>query len=260
MTDAKIRCTLVYRIDASVGSTPSVSMLAKYDFSSDYEAHAGAASEGALYAGRGNYGDAVTMVLKNDPPGAGAEVGAIGGFKVVQSDAHQVVYGGDSDGVCLAVVTGLRYPSRVATQMLTETYSEYNRTLGDKAKSAAPNSLNKQSKPILAKFCNKFSDVQSVDKASALIGKVEGVKVQMQDNIASMLQNMEKTEAISDQANHLNEQASVFKKKSGDLQRQMKCKNMKMTLIIVALIVGVLLLILVPMITKAKKASDASNN
>ena len=71
----------------------------------------------------------------------------------------------------------------------------------------------------------------------------------MQDNIASMLQNMEKTEAISDQANHLNEQASVFKKKSGDLQRRMKCKNMKMT----AIIVGVLLLILVPMITKAKK-------
>ena len=71
----------------------------------------------------------------------------------------------------------------------------------------------------------------------------------MQDNIASMLQNVEKTEAISDQANHLNEQASVFKKKSEDLQRRMKCKNMKMT----AIIVGVLLLILVPIITKAKK-------
>ncbi len=100
MTDAKIRCALVLRIDAAVGSTPTVSLLAKYDFISDYEAHEGAASEGALYAGRGNYGDAVTMVLKNDPPGAGAEVGAIGGFKVVQSDAHQVVYGGDQDGIC----------------------------------------------------------------------------------------------------------------------------------------------------------------
>jgi hypothetical protein len=75
-------------------------MLAKYDFVSDYEAHEGAASEGSLYAGRGNYGDAVSMVLKNDPPGAGSEVGAFGGFKVVQSDAHQVVYGGDSDGIC----------------------------------------------------------------------------------------------------------------------------------------------------------------
>ena len=100
MTDAKIRCALVYRIETAVGSTSGVTLLAKYDFISDYEAHEGAASEGSLYAGRGNYGDAVSMVLKSDPPGAGAEVGAIGGFKVVQSDAHQVVYGGNSDGLC----------------------------------------------------------------------------------------------------------------------------------------------------------------
>jgi hypothetical protein len=134
-----------------------------------------------------------------------------------------------------AIVTGLRYPSRVATQMLTECYGEYMKELGEKTRSAAPNSLN---------------------KASALIGKVEGVKVQMQDNIASMLQNMEKTEAISDQANQLNEQASVFKKKSTDLKRQMKCKNLKMTLIIVGLIVGILLVILVPLISRARKSSD----
>jgi len=100
MTDNKIRCALVFRIDSALGSTPSVALLAKYDFIADYEAHEGAASEGSLYAGRGNYGDAVAMVVKSDPPGAGAEVGAIGGFKVVQSDAHQVVYGGDSDGIC----------------------------------------------------------------------------------------------------------------------------------------------------------------
>jgi vesicle-associated membrane protein 7 len=160
----------------------------------------------------------------------------------------------------LAVVTGLRYPSRVATQMLTETYTDYIPALGEKAKSALPNSLNKASKPILTRFCQKYSDVQSVDKASALIGKVEGVKVQMQDNIASMLQNMEKTEDISDQANHLNEQASVFKKKSTDLKRHMKCKNLKMTLIIAGLILGILLIILVPMIQKAKKASSEKDD
>jgi hypothetical protein len=140
--------------------------------------------------------------------------------------------------------------------MLTETYGEFSKVLGEKAKSAPPASLNKSSKPILTKMCQKYSDVASVDKASALIGKVDGVKVQMQDNIASMLQNMEQTEVISDQANQLNEQASVFKKKSTDLKRQMKCKNMKMTLIIVGLIVGVLLVILVPLISKAKKSSS----
>lgn len=107
MTDDKIRSTLVFRIDNTLGSSASVSLLAKYDFAADYEAHEGAASEGALYVGRGNYGDAVSMVVKSDPPGTGAEVGTIGGFKVVQSDAHQVVYGGDSDGICKCLVRWL---------------------------------------------------------------------------------------------------------------------------------------------------------
>jgi vesicle-associated membrane protein 7 len=256
MSDDKIRCTLVYRLDSGVGSTPGVTCLAKYDFISDYEAHDGAVTEGALYAGRGNYGDAVSMVLKSDPPGAPSGVGSIGGFKVVQSDQHQVVYGGDSDGLCFAVVTGLRYPSRVATQMLTEIYEEFSKTLGEKAASAAPNSMNKSSKSILSKYCQKYEDVRNVDKASSLMDKVEIVKGQMQDNIASMLQNMEKTEAISTQADQLNEQASVFKKKSNDLRRQMKWKNMKMTAIIVLLIVGILLVILIPLIKKAKKSEE----
>lgn len=260
MTDNKIRSVLVYRIDAALGDTPSVSMLAKYDFSSDYEAHAGAATENTLYAGRGNYGEVVTQILKNDPPGAGAEVGNIGGFKFVQSDVLQVLYGGNSDGICMAVVTGLRYPSRVATQMLTELYTEYYKAHGSKVTSALPNSLNKSSKPILKKMCVKYSDIQSVDKASAIIGKVEGVKVQMQDNIASMLNNMEKTESISDQANQLNDQASVFKKKSTDLKRQMKCKSLKMSLILGALVLGVLLVFIVPLIGKAKKATEDEEN
>ena len=156
-------------------------------------------------------------------------------------------------------MTGLRYPSRVATQMLTECYGEYSEKLGGEVKDAATNSLNRKSKPILTKFCKKYDDVNNVDKASALIGKVDGVKVQMQDNIATMLQNMEQTEAISDQASQLNEQASVFKKKSTDLKRQMKCKNLKMTIIVGVLVVGILLIILLPLISKAKKATSSSD-
>jgi vesicle-associated membrane protein 7 len=155
-----------------------------------------------------------------------------------------------------AVVTGLRYPSRVATQMLTEIYDEFSKTLGQKAASAAPNSMSKSSKPLLSKYCQKYGDVRSVDKASALMDKVDIVKGQMQDNIAAMLQNMEKTEAISTQADQLNEQASVFKKKSTDLRRQMKWKNMKMTAIIVLLITGILLVILIPLLKKAKKSEE----
>ena len=91
--DTKLRGALVYRLDES----PTV--LAKLDFASQYESHGGSASD--LYGGRDeSYAEAVAQVMENDPPGGLAEQGAIGGFKVVQSDQHQVVYGADADGIC----------------------------------------------------------------------------------------------------------------------------------------------------------------
>lgn len=97
MSDKKLRCALVYRLDD--GNTVT---LAKYDYASQYESHGGASSdETALYGGKDkSYAEAVAQVIANDPPGGLTEAGQIGGFKVVQSDQHQVVYGADSDRVC----------------------------------------------------------------------------------------------------------------------------------------------------------------
>ena len=36
----------------------------------------------------------------------------------------------------------------------------------------------------------------------------------------------------------------------------MKCKNIKMTIILVSLVVGILIIVLVPLILKAKKAAE----
>jgi len=258
MSDDKLRCALVYRIDASLGS-PVTTLLAKYDHASDYESHGGAV-DGSLYGGRDeSYAEAVGMVITNDAPGQG-ENGSIGGFKVVQSDAHQVIYGADSDGICIAVIAGLRYPSRVGTQMLNELHKEFKPQFGEEAKTASANTMTTKSKSILKKVCKKYSNLEQVDKASALTGKIDDVKVQMQDNIASMLNNIEKTEAVSSQADQLSEQASVFKKKSTELKKQMKCKNLKMTLILIAIVTGILIVILVPMIMRAKKGSSNDEN
>jgi len=96
MTDNKLRCALAYRLESAGNPT----ILAKYDHASQYETHGGS-PEASLYGGRdGKYADAVAIVIGNDPPGGLAEAGQIGGFKVVQSDQHQVVYGADSDGIC----------------------------------------------------------------------------------------------------------------------------------------------------------------
>jgi hypothetical protein len=94
MSDQKLRCALAYRIDP--GNTV---VLAKFDHAAQYESHAGADS--GIYGGRDkDYAEAVAAIIGNDPPSGLAESGTIGGFKVVQSDQHQVVYGADADRIC----------------------------------------------------------------------------------------------------------------------------------------------------------------
>mmetsp|Transcript_21106 Transcript_21106/g.44009 ORF Transcript_21106/g.44009 Transcript_21106/m.44009 type:complete len:285 (-) Transcript_21106:273-1127(-) len=272
MSDSKLRCVLIYRLEGASTSDSSgggegialtnlspgatATLLAKYDHASEYDSHGGSSAGGGLYGDKEkNYADAVGMVVGGDPPGGVSEEGVIGGFKVVQSDMHQVVFGADSDGLCIAVVTGLKYPSRTAISLLTELHPPYSSQFSLQAKSATTNALSKKSKSLLKQYCKKYDDSTKVDKASALNSKVEGVKVQMQDNIAAMLQNTEQAESLAERSNQLNEQANVFQKKSKDLRKQMRCKNIKMTIILVSLVVGILIIVLVPLIMKAKKAA-----
>lgn len=249
MSDTKLRCALAYRLD----NGPPL-LLAKYDHASQYESHGGASTdEAALYGGKDKtYAEAVGRVIENDPPSGLAEAGSIGGFKVVQSDQHQVVYGADADGICLGVITGLGYPSRVAIQMLQELYKAFMDKCGAEAKTCGAGALTKKAKQVLTDACNKYDDLNKVDKAAAVLGKVDEVKSSMQSNIADMLKNTEKAESLAEKSDQLNEQASVFKKKSGDLRKQMACKNLKMTLILGGVVLIILIVILAPLIARLK--------
>lgn len=87
--ESALRCVLVYRIEKDGKAV----CLAKYDHT--YEASGGAVS------GRDEaFAEAVQGIISNDPPTGISESNKIGGFKVVQSDEHQVTYGCDKDGIC----------------------------------------------------------------------------------------------------------------------------------------------------------------
>jgi len=248
MSDSRIRCALVFNL--ADGAT----LLTKLDYASKSEG-------GDLYGSKEkDFAVAVAAVVRKDPPGSGAEAGTLGGFKVVQSDMHQLVYGADKDGVCCAVIAGVKYPSRIAIKMLNELYGQFTEKYGSKIANSAANSFTRKSKSMLTAICKKYDDLKNVDKASALIGKVDGVKNQMQTNITQMLQNTDKADSIAQQSEQLNEQANVFKKKSTVLKKQMRCKNLKTTIILVSIVVGILLIILVPLITKMMKARAAQGN
>ena len=162
----------------------------------------------------------------------------------------------DNENEGLALVTGLKYPSRTAIQMLADLHPPYSEQFHLQFKAATTGALTKKSKSLLSQHCKKYDDSSKVDKASALNIKVDAVKGQMQDNIAAMLKNTEQAESLAERSNQLNEQANVFQKKSKDLRKQMRCKNIKMTIILVTLVVGILVIVLVPLIMRAKKAAE----
>lgn len=123
---------------------------------------------------------------------------------------------------------------------------------GSNAKTAAANSLTKKAKNTLKDACAKYDDLSKVDKASTLLGKVDDVKSSMQSNIANMLKNTEKAESLAEKSDQLNEQASVFKKRSTSLKQQMAWKNLKMTLLLGGLVIVILIVILAPVINALK--------
>merc|ERR1719245_2481187 len=108
----------------------------------------------------------------------------------------------------------------------------------------------------MSAFCKKYESPDNVDKTHKVLKQVDVVKVQMQDNIAGMLKNTEAAESLEAKSSQLNEQASVFKKRSKDLKKQMQWKNLKMTLILGGIILAIILAITVPLIKKAKKIAS----
>ncbi|KAL3932138.1 MAG: hypothetical protein SGBAC_010990 [Bacillariaceae sp.] len=245
MSDSALRCVLVYRLEKSGEAT----CLAKYDHT--YEASGGAGSGGRDDA----FSEAVQGIIGNDPPTGISESNKIGGFKVVQSDQHQVTYGCDKGGVCCAVITGNAYQSRVAIGCLNELYTDFMAKFSNNVKTSAANSLSKKSKSILKAVSEKYENPSKVDKTSKVLGQVDAVKGQMQSNIANMLKNTEKAESLNEKSNQLNEQASVFKKRSTDLKKQMRWKNLKMTLLLAAVCIAIACAIIIPLVSKAKSIS-----
>jgi CHASE3 domain sensor protein len=137
--------------------------------------------------------------------------------------------------------------------MLQELYAEFTGKFGADAKTATTDVFTKKAKDMLKETCAKYDDLSKVDKTSSILGKVDEAKASMQSNIANMLKNTEQAETLAEKSDQLNEQASVFKKRSTDLRKQMACKNLKMTLILGGLVIIILVAILVPLIKNAKK-------
>lgn len=163
----------------------------------------------------------------------------------------------DDENRVYSCVTDKEYPARIAFAMLEEMQTKFLTKVGDKALTAREGSLTRTMKSSFSDLCIKYDDIRNVDRMAAVQDKVDVVKTTMQDNIQQMLSNEERLDQISQNAEGLNEQAKVFQNRSSALRRQMRCKAIKMWLLLAFVVIVLLIIIIVPV---AKHAQNNSSN
>jgi hypothetical protein len=118
--------------------------------------------------------------------------------------------------------------------------SQFVAKVGDKAVTAKDRALDKQCSALMLRICQKYDNLAEVDKLASVARKVDTVKLVMQENVDAALQNCVKLESIEKAAEELQQQAGVFKRNANELKNKMWWKNMKMRMIIAAIVLVIL--------------------
>jgi hypothetical protein len=174
-------------------------------------------------------------------------------FTVANSNAWHLI--ADDMGLIYVLICAINYPQRCAHSCLEELQRTFVAKAGEKATSAKERQLDRQCGDLLQKICRKYDDLAAVDKLSSVSQKVESVKLVMQDNIDIALQNCVKLESIGKAAEELQQQAGVFKRNAQELKKRMWWKNLKMKLLLAAIIliiIGIIAAVIAVMVEKDK--------
>ncbi|KAG0002115.1 Vesicle-associated membrane protein [Entomortierella chlamydospora] len=106
-----------------------------------------------------------------------------------------------------------------------------------------PYAMNEFSKTI-AKQMDYFSTNPEADRIKQVQGEIEQVKDVMVHNIERVLERGERIELLVDKTDNLNHQAYAFKKRSTALKRAMWWKNIKLMMVLTAVIIFLVYIII----------------
>lgn len=117
------------------------------------------------------------------------------------------------------------------------------------------NSGKKSLKSLVDSFQGKTDIIQDLNN------DIEGVKIELRENINKQIANNEQSEDLSRKAESLKNSANDFKGNANNLQKKTCIQNCKWNIILAVIIIAVLLAIIVPIIVNANSGStDSSDN
>jgi hypothetical protein len=201
----------------------------------------------------------VTQVIEQ--PTMNMQPGKHYSFDVGRTQAWHLI--SDNLGIIYVLICTPTYKANCAYQCLEELQRQFSLQVGDKATSAGTEQYSGLCRNMMTILCNKYNDLRNVDKLAAVAKKVENVKIVMQENVDQALQNCVKLESIEKQSEELQREAGVFKKTAGDLKNKMRCKEIRLKLIIafvILAILGTIIGVIVYMVNKNKAAATPASN
>lgn len=172
-------------------------------------------------------------------------------FYTFELGMHAMHFRGDSGGRIYFMVTLPDYPPRVASRALERLQSTFldENNAGDFDR-ATPDGLSKKNKRTFKALVEEFEDFEGEDHLTDLQSKVDGITNTMQSNLQRALSNHESITTLETESDMLSQHAKLFNKQSRDLHRHMRCKNIKVTIIIVLVVTAVLAAFIVPFAVK----------
>lgn len=148
------------------------------------------------------------------------------------------------NGLTYCVVADESVGRQVPMAFLERIKDELSNYGGGKAATAPANSLNRDFGPKLKEnmqYCvDHPEELSKIAKVKAQVSEVKGV---MMENIEKVLDRGEKIELLVDKTEGLHNEAQDFRNKGTGLRRKMWLQNMKIKLIVLAVLIALILVI-----------------
>ncbi|XP_026456746.1 vesicle-associated membrane protein 724-like [Papaver somniferum] len=149
------------------------------------------------------------------------------------------------DGYAYCVVAKETVGKHVSIAFLERVRADFKKRYGGgKADTAIAKSLNKEFGPAMKEhMCYIIEHADEIGKLSKVQAQVSEVKSIMIENIDKVVDRGEKIDILSEKAADLNSNAQEYKKKGTQLRRKLWYQNMKIKLVVLAVLLILVLII-----------------
>jgi len=150
-----------------------------------------------------------------------------------------------NDGIAFLCMAEEGFGRRIPYAFLEDIKNEFFATYGTAALNAVAYEYDTEFSRRMQEKMEYFSNNPNADAINRVRGGIADVKNVMIENIEKVLERGERFELLVDKTSQLGQEAFIFKKEARRLKQQMRWKNMKMTLIIIAVVVLIAIIIII---------------